>query len=166
MKPDDKQRNYERAEELLAEQNFAAALIGGAVAMVLGAAFYGIVTASAGFTYGFAAVAIGMAVGGSMQYLGRGIEAKFATAAAIYTSIGCLLGNVFKRVLPFLANGGSLAELFEDIAFSDVLGWAVRDVSVIDLVFWLVGIWFAIFLVKRSLSRVDRLAIGMYQMKH
>jgi hypothetical protein len=45
MKQEDKQRNYELAEKLLSEQNFAAAVVVGAVATLLAAALYGITTA-------------------------------------------------------------------------------------------------------------------------
>ncbi len=82
MDQEEKQRNYDIAEVLLSEQNFAAAVIVGAVATVLAAAIYGIVVARWDFSYGFAAVGIGIAVGISMQYLGRGIDTKFAVAAA------------------------------------------------------------------------------------
>jgi dipeptide/tripeptide permease len=87
MDQEEKQRNYEKAEILLSEQNFAAAVIAGAVATVLAAAIYGIVVARWSFSYGFAAAGIGIAIGISMQYLGRGIEMKFAVAAAAYTLV-------------------------------------------------------------------------------
>ena len=35
-----------------------------------------------------------------MQFLGRGIDNKFAIAAVVYTIAGCLLGNVFRVVSP------------------------------------------------------------------
>ena len=84
----DKQRNYELAEKLLSEQNFVAAVIVGAVATLLAATIYGIVVAKWNFSYGFAAAGIGIVVGISMQYLGRGIEMKFTVAASVYTIPG------------------------------------------------------------------------------
>ena len=40
-----------------------------------------------------------------------------------------------------------------------------RLADAIDLVFWFVAVWFSVFLVKRPLSRSERLAIGMYEFK-
>ena len=157
MKQEDKQQNYELAEKLLSEQNFSAAVIVGAVATLLAAAIYGIVVARWNFSYGFAAAGIGIAVGISMQYLGRGIEMKFAVTAAVYTIAGCLLGNVFMVVSPL--------DVFRSNDFSLLAGQAVSYVSFIDLVFWIVAVWFAVFLVKRPLSRLEKLAIGMYELK-
>lgn len=155
MKQEDKQQNYELAEKLLSKQNFAASIIVGAVATVLAAAIYGIVVARWDFAYGFAAVGIGIAVGISMQYLGRGIDTKFAVAAAVYTIAGCLLGNVFRVVSPL--------DVFRSDEFLLTAERSVSYVSFVDLVFWFVAVWFAVFLVKRPLSRSERLAIGMYE---
>jgi hypothetical protein len=157
MDQEEKQRNYDIAEVLLSEQNFAAAVIVGAVATLLAAAIYGIVVARWNFSYGFAAAGIGIAVGISMQYLGRGIDMKFAVAAAVYTIAGCLLGNVFRVVSPL--------DVFGSNDFSLIAERSVSYVSFVDLVFWLVAVFAAVFLAKRPLSRSDRLAIGMYELK-
>ena len=157
MKQEDKKQNYELAEKLLAEQNFAASIIVGAIATVLAATIYGIVVARWDFSYGFAAVGIGIAVGISMQYLGRGIDTKFAVAAAVYTIAGCLLGNVFRVVSPL--------DVFRSDEFLLIAERSVSYVSFVDLVFWFVAVWFAVFLVKRPLSRSERLAIGMYEFR-
>ena len=157
MDQEEKQRNYDRAEVLLSEQNFTAAVIVGAAATILAAAIYGIIVAKLRFSYGFAALGIGIAVGISMQYLGRGIDMKFAVAAAVYTIAGCLLGNVFRVVSPL--------DVFRSNDLSLIAERSVSYISLIDLVFWLVAVWFAVFLVKRPLSRSDRLAIGMHELK-
>jgi hypothetical protein len=88
MNQEDKQRNYELAENLISEQNFVAAVIAGAVATLLAAAIYGITTAIWNFSYGFAAAGIGIVVGISMQNPGPGIKMKFAVVASVYTIAG------------------------------------------------------------------------------
>jgi len=157
MDQEEKQRNYDIAEVLLSEQNFAAAVIVGAVATVLAAAIYGIVVARWNFSYGFAAAGIGIAVGISMQYLGRGIDTKFAVTAAVYTIAGCLLGNVFRVVSPL--------DVFRSNDFSLIARRSVSYISFVDLVFWFVAVIAAVFLARRPLSRSDRLAIGIYELK-
>ena len=166
MDQEDKQRNFELAEKLISEQNFIAAVIVGAVATLLAAATYGITTAIWDFSSGFAAAGIGIAVGISMQYLGRGIQMKFAVAASLYTIAGCILGNLFRVVMNSArANSISPLDVFQNNAFSVLAARAINYVSFVDLVFWFVAVWFAVFLVKRPLSRSERLAIGMYELK-
>jgi len=157
MKQEDKQRNYELAEKLLSEQNFVAAVVVGAVATLLAATIYSVITNRWDFSYGFAAAGIGIVVGISMQYLGRGIEMKFAVAAAVYTIAGCLLGNVFRVVSPL--------DIFRSNDFLLIAGRSVSYISFVDLVFWFVAVFAAAFFAKRPLSRSDRLAIGMYELK-
>jgi dipeptide/tripeptide permease len=166
MEQEDKQRNYELAEKLLSEQNFAAAVIAGAVASFLAAAAYGIIVARWNFSYGFAAAGIGIAVGLSMHYLGRGIKTKFVVAASVYTIAGCALGNLFRAIIELVpANATSLIDVLRDNSISVITERSASYVSFIDLVFWFVAVWFAVFLVKRPLSRSERLAIGMYELK-
>lgn len=166
MKPDDKQQKVARAEQLIAEQNFTAALVAGGVAVVLAAIAYGLATITWAFSSGFAATGIGIAVGFSMQFLGRGIEAKFAVLASLYTIAGCLLGNIL-RVAMTMANGSpnSVAEILQSHSVSRLIEWSIADLSLVDLVFWGIAVWFAVFLVKRPLSRADNLALGTYRLQ-
>jgi hypothetical protein len=59
MNQDEKQILLARAENLLSEQDFAAAVVAGTFATTLAAFAYAIVTAKWPFSSGFAAVAIG-----------------------------------------------------------------------------------------------------------
>ncbi len=166
MKQEDKQRNYELAEKLLSEQNFAAAVIAGVIATLLAAAFYSVIVATWNFSYGFAAAGIGIAVGIPMQYLGRGIEMKFAVAASACTIAGCLLGNVFSVVLnPAQLFSISPFDAFQSIEFSVLTERTLSNISFVDLVFWFIAVFAAVFLTMRPLSRSDKLAIGMYKLK-
>jgi hypothetical protein len=166
MDQEEKQRNYDIAEVLLSEQNFAAAAIVGAVAALLAAAIYGITTSIWSFSYGFAAAGIGIVVGIPMQYLGRGIEMKFAVAASLYTIAGCVLGNVFRVAMDLApANGIPTLDVFQNNGFSVLIGQAVSYVSFVDLVFWFVAVFAAVFLAKRPLSRSEGLAVRMYEQK-
>lgn len=166
MNQEEKQRNYELAEKLLSEQNFAAALIAGAVATLLAATIYGIIVAKWSFSYGFAAAGIGIAVGISMQYLGRGIEMKFTVAASVYTIAGCVLGNMFGVVMRLpIENAISTFDVFQSHVFSVLSRWSISHVSFIDIVFWFVAVSAAVSLVKRPLSRAEGLAISIYEMK-
>jgi dipeptide/tripeptide permease len=157
MDQEERQRNYDIAAALLSEQNFSAAVIVGAVATVFAAVIYGIVVGRWNFSYGFAASGIGIVVGVSMQYVGRGIDTKFGVAAAVYTIAGCLLGNVFRIVSPL--------DVFRTNDFSQIAGQSVSFISGVDLIFWFVAVFAAVFLARRPLSRSDRLALGMYELR-
>jgi len=166
MNDEEKQRNYELAEKLISEQNFAAAVIVGAVATLLAAAAYGITVATWDFSYGFAAVGIGIVIGLSIQFLGRGISTKFAVVATVYTITGWFLGNLF-WVIVARAVGNSISpiDVLRNSSFSVLAERSVSYFSLVDLVYISVAVFCATFLATRSLSRSERLAIGMYELK-
>ena len=99
MNNEEKQENYDLAEKLISEQNFTAAVIGGVVATILAAVAYGILVAKWKFSYGFAAVGVGIVIGLSMGFLGRGISIKFSVVAVLFTMTGCVLGNLFRVMI-------------------------------------------------------------------
>jgi TctA family transporter len=113
---EEKQRNYDLARKLLAEQNFAAAVIGGAVATVLAAAAFGIAVAILRASYAFAAA--GSPIDGFRTY-----------------SLPVLAERAMSR--------GSLVELFT----------------------WFVAGFATVFLARRSLSRSERLADGLFELR-
>jgi hypothetical protein len=166
MDEEEKLRHYELAEKLLSEQNFAAAVVAGAVASVLGAAGYGIVVALWPFSYGFAAAGIGILVGLAMQFLGRGISTKFAMAASLYTIAGCVLGNLFRVIVGMsMGRGSSPIEVLRSTTFWDLAERSFSYFSPIYLVYWFVAVFAAVFLARRPLSRAERLAIGMFRLR-
>jgi dipeptide/tripeptide permease len=160
MKDEEKQINYELAEELISEQKFTAAVIAGAIARLLAAVAYGIVVEAWPISYGFAAVGVGVVIGFFMGFLGRGISMKFSVVAAVYTVAGCVLGNLFVRIV-----AASPIDVIQSNSLSLLAQWSVSGLSFIHLVFWFVAVFAAVFLAKRPLSRDQRLAIGMLELR-
>jgi dipeptide/tripeptide permease len=166
MNDEELQENYALAEKLIAEQNFAAALIGGAVATLLAAAAYGITVATWAFSYGFAAAGIGIVIGLSMRYLGRGISTKFTVVATVYTITGCVLGNLFRVIVELaVASATSPVDVIRNNSLSVFAERSVACFSLVDLVYWFVAVFCAVFLARKSLSRSERLAIGLAQLR-
>lgn len=164
MNDEEKQEHYELAKKLLSEQNFAAAIIAGAVATILAAAAFGAIVATWTFAYGFAAAGVGIVIGHSMGFLGRGISTKFAVAAALYTMIGCALGNLAWVIINLAqATGTSPIDVLHNKPFPELAMQAVTDGFSIYLVYWFIAIIVAVFLSRRSLSRSDRLAVRLFE---
>ena len=164
MNNEEKRRNSDLAIKLLSEQNFAAAIIAGAAATILAAAAFGIVVATLTFTYGFAAVAVGIVIGLAIGFLGRGISTKFAVAAAVFVMIGYVLGNLSWVIMDLAqARGTSPIDVLGNNSFPALARQAVADGFSIYLLYWFVAIIAAVFLSRRALSRSDRLAIGLYE---
>ena len=166
MHDDEKQKNYELAEKLISEQNFSAAVAVGAVATLLAAVAYSITVATWPIAYGFAAAGVGIVIGSPMGFLGRGISTKFAVAAAVYTLVGCVLGNLLHVIINLaLAARTSPIDVLQNNSLSALADRASANVLSIALVYWFVAVAAAVFLSKRPLSRSDRLAISLYELR-
>jgi ribose/xylose/arabinose/galactoside ABC-type transport system permease subunit len=162
MDDEEKQKHFEIAETLISEQNFAAALIAGAIAMLLAAVAYGKVVEVWPFSYGFAAAGVGVVIGFFMGFLGRGISMKFSVAAAVYTIVGCILGNLFVKIMNLAqATATSPIDVLQHNSLSEIGRWSVAGFSLVHLVFWFVAVFAAVFLAKRPLSRAQRLSLGL-----
>lgn len=166
MNDEEKQKNYELADKLISEQNFAAAVIIGAVATLLAAAAYGIMVVTWAFSYGFVAAGVGIVIGLSMQFLGRGVSMKFAVVAAVYAITGCVLGNLFRVIIELAsANATTLIDVLPNSSLSVLAERSVSNLSFVDLVYWFVAVVCAVFFARRPLSRSERLAIGLLELR-
>lgn len=160
MTPEEKEQNYQLASQLLSEQKLGSAVVGGSVAAILAAGVYAVVTVAMGYATAFLAIGIGVIVGLSVQYFGRGIETKFAVVAAALAVVGCVLGNVFAFVLfEARAHGKSLFEVITSIEFGQLTQFVFADFQLLDWLFWPLAIYAATFFAKRSLTRKEGLAI-------
>lgn len=166
MKCEERRQYFELAEKLIAEQNLRVAIVAGAATTILAAGIYGVVTSVWSYSYGFVAVGIGISIGFTMQYLGRGITTKFVVLASCFTVFGCLLGNLIRAAIKEAqTNFSSLIEVFHTNSAATLASWAFVDLGLVDLVYLFIAIWCATFFVRRPLSRKEELAVHIYEMK-
>ena len=164
MTPEQKEQNYERAKVLLSEQNYQAALISGLIATILGAGIYAVTAVAAGYLVSYLAIALGAFVGFTIQFLGRGIESRYAVLASILAVVGCVLGNFFVRlILSGRVYGESASDIASQITFQSLVDFTVSSFRPLSILFWLLAVAAASYFAKRRLSREDGLAIYTYE---
>ena len=107
--------NQERVNQLICEirsrQNLTLALVGGAIAAVIGASIWAAVTVAANVQIGWMAVGVGFLVGGAIRVLGKGIDKPFGYVGAILSLLGCVLGNLLS-IYVILAKQEALSVFF------------------------------------------------------
>ena len=166
MNEGDKHQHYMRAEQLLAEQNGIAAVIAGAVAMVLAAVAYAVVVKLVPVAHGFAAAGVGAFVGFVVGFLGRGVSVGFVVLASAYTIAGCILGNLYSKALVRATESDILATaFFREHSLAELAERSVSGLTMFNLVFWFVAIFAAGYWARRPLSREDKLSLGMYELR-
>lgn len=161
MKPEEKQRHLELAEELLKEQNFGAAAVSGAIATVLGGGIYAVAAFIAGGqSVSVLVIAIGAAIGLVMQYLGRGITAQFSLAAAAFGFVSYPLARMCTIALyTSKVEQLPLVELFSSERLIAMWAWVLSGIRLVDVVFWVAAMGTAAYLSRRRLTRDEDEAI-------
>jgi hypothetical protein len=76
------------------EPNLLMGLVGGAVAMLVGAVLWGAITYLTEYQIGWMAIGVGFLVGIAIKFFGRGKTIGFGISGAILALIGCLIGNL------------------------------------------------------------------------
>lgn len=128
-------------EQLDDQPNLLMGLIGGVIAMLVGAFVWGAVTYFTEYQIGWMAIGVGFLVGVAVKFFGRGKSLVFGVSSASLALIGCVLGNLlfysgaiaheesapFLEILFFfLFNPAALIELFVlAFDFMDILFYAL-----------------------------------------
>jgi len=111
-------------QQIRDNQNLSLAVLGGAVAALVGAAVWAGVTVATNWQIGFMAIGIGFLVGYVVRRTGQGVDQSFGIVGAVLSLAGCVIGN-------YLTVCAQIAD-FESVEFFDVL-MAVDIQMAIDL---------------------------------
>jgi hypothetical protein len=76
------------------QPNLFMGLIGGVLAMLVGAIAWGAITYFSGYQIGWIAIGVGFLVGVAIRFFGKGKTMIFGISGAVLALIGCLLGNL------------------------------------------------------------------------
>lgn len=123
--------------KLKSHQDFNFALVGGAVATLLSAILWAVITITAKYQIGYMAIGVGLLVGFAVKYFGAGIDKKFGFLGAGFALLGCLLGNLFSQI-GFAAQEESVGfmELIPYLNFGIIVSILTDTFNPIDLVFY------------------------------
>ena len=81
-------------EKIDDQPNLLMGLVGGVIAMLVGAIVWGAITYFTEYQIGWIAVGVGFLVGIAVKFFGRGKSMIFGISSAALALIGCVLGNL------------------------------------------------------------------------
>lgn len=81
-------------EQIDDQPNLLMGLIGGVIAMLVGAVVWGAITYFTEYQIGWMAIGVGFLVGVAVKFFGRGKTMIFGISSAALALIGCVLGNL------------------------------------------------------------------------
>ncbi|MDZ4819621.1 MAG: hypothetical protein SGJ20_11670 [Planctomycetota bacterium] len=100
------------------KNSLVGAIFGGAIAALIGAILWAVMTVWTGYQIGYAAIGVGALVGVVVRVLGKGETPLFGIIGGTFALLGCALGNFLSAV--GFATDGLVAEGIE-VGYFDVL---------------------------------------------
>ena len=117
-------------EQLDDQPNLLMGLIGGVLAMFVGAIIWGAISYFTEYQIGWMAIGVGFLVGIAIRFFGRGKSLTFGISGAVLALIGCLLGNLlfYAGIMAKIQNA-SFLEMFFILLLSPVAAIEVFSIA-------------------------------------
>lgn len=129
-------------EQLLLEQRLPLAIITGVAAAIVSAVLWAVITVATEMQIGFMAIGVGLLVGYSIRFAGRGILMIFGIIGAICALFGCVLGNYLSQI-GFLGNKLQISyfEALKLVPMEIIPDIMIESFSPMDLLFYGFAVW-------------------------
>jgi hypothetical protein len=126
----------------VSQSNLPLAILGGAVAALIGAALWALITVTTGYQIGFMAIGVGFLVGYAVRLLGKGSTPVFGAVGALLSLGGCVAGNVL-AITGFIANdvGQPFFSVLSQMEMAAIPSMLTETFSAIDVVFYAIAVY-------------------------
>lgn len=143
-------------QKLQMEQNLIGGITAGAIASLVGAILWAVITVFTGYQIGYAAIGVGALVGFAIRVVGKGIDPIFGYFGAGLAFLGVLLGNVFS-VLGIAADEFQIGyfALISELDMATLMEWMKLTFSPIDVLFYGLAIYAGYQLSHRTLTEEE-----------
>jgi len=152
----DQAKFYMLMQELKENQNLSFGVIGGAIAAVIGATIWAMITAATNFQIGWMAVGVGFLVGFTVRICGKGIDRIFGIMGSVLSLLGCLAGNLFTVCIVVSRHQGiPLLDLLSRLNPEITVRIMTATFSPMDLLFYGIAVYEGYKFSFRKLSKAD-----------
>lgn len=137
------QEDLKRLEEqLLLDQRLPLAIIVGLASAIICAIIWAVITVATEMQIGFMAIGVGLLVGYSIRFAGRGILMIYGIIGAFCALFGCILGNYLSQI-GFIGNELQISYLdaLVLVPMEIIPEIMIESFSPIDLLFYGFAVW-------------------------
>ena len=125
---------------LKTEQKFLPAIITGCFSSIIGAGFWAAITVMTGYSIGYMAIVLGVIVGISIRYFGKGIDKIFGIMSIVFAIISVILGNILSSIGYISYHQGiSLFNIISQLNTSIIWELFVATFSPVDILFYVIA---------------------------
>ncbi len=156
----------QKLKSMAEEQNLTKAIIFGAVAAIVGAGLWALLTVLSGYQIGYAAIALGFLVGYAVRIGGKGMTVQYGIIGGLFALLGCVVGN-YLSVIGSLSHelGLSYMEALEVLPVSEGIPMILESFEMMDIVFYGFAAYFGFKTAIYSLDENELTKIQQDSMK-
>lgn len=128
-------------QQLLAAESLPVGVLCGAVACVVGAVAWGLISVSTGYQMGYMAIGVGFLVGLAMR-VGKGVRPIFGIIGAALALLSCMLGDFF-FIIGRAAQEYELSylETLTSVPYAEVASIMVENVASMTALFYGIAVY-------------------------
>lgn len=128
-------------EQLLAEQNLPKAVLLGAIASIVGAIAWGLVSVSTGYQIGYMVIGVGFLVGIAMRQ-GKGVTPVFGIIGAALSLLSCVMGDYFS-IIGFVSKEYEISfmDALTGIDFGEISSLMMENLASMTIVFYGIALY-------------------------
>ena len=128
-------------QQLLAEQNLPKAVLLGAIACIVGAIAWGLISVSTGYQIGYMAIGVGFLVGIAMRQ-GKGVTPVFGIIGAALSLLSCVMGDYFS-IIGFVSKEYEISfmDALTGIDFGEISSLMMENLASMTIVFYGIALY-------------------------
>lgn len=129
-------------QKLRLEQNLPLGIGMSAIAAIVSAILWGVITVAIEYQIGYMAIGVGLLVGFANRFFGKGIDIIFGIIGAVFALIGCIMGN-YLSMIGFAASefGVDFFEALSTIPFGDAMTAMFSESGPYDILFYGIALY-------------------------
>ncbi len=129
-------------QKMRSNQSLSMGVLSGALASLIGAGIWAAITVLTEYQIGYMAIGVGLLVGMAVKIFGKGIDQVFRFIGALFSLVGCLLGNLFTIIIFAAINENvPILELALNLDINILVSVMAQTFEIMDLFFYGIAVY-------------------------
>ncbi len=146
-------------EGLKKEQNMPMAIVGGIIGALVSGGLWAAITVATETQFVFFSIVVGIIVGFIVRVLGKGMSIPFGIIGAIFSLLGCVLGNILAIVVIYSNEAGvNYGTVFQEMGMGGMIDLVISSADFMTLLMYGLAIFIGYSASSREITEEEIIA--------